>query len=74
MFNQVTMGSLKSISQYLLTIEDAMHLIEFYGQKASGRRHFKVKFEQTSLFLEFLKLLLYGNCHTKFDKISRSIW
>ena len=49
------------MSQYILTIWDALHQVDFYGKKASQRHHFKVKFKYTSVFLDFSKLLLDGN-------------
>ena len=40
----------------------------FYGKNASQYQHFKVKLKQTSVFLDFSKLLLDGNCYTKVDE------
>ena len=44
----------------------------FMAKKHLNAVILKCKFKQTSVFLDFSKLLLDGNCYTKVDKTSCS--
>ena len=53
--------SLKICQPIYIDHIDALHKVDFYEKKASQCRHFKVKLKQTSVFLDFSKLIYDGN-------------
>ena len=50
----------KSISYYIVRSKDALYLVDSYDKKTFQSCHFKLKFKQTLVFLNFSKLVLDG--------------